>query len=126
MQRCSTTIDAAALQLPTVSQHIWICGGVLAQREMEKRRSPLVHRFRPFGGGGFFEALGVYRPMTLRLRGAKRARVRSRGDHVQPGPFSVFCPSPRFPVKIWRQDRFRATIANSLDLEHPPVGPSLG
>jgi hypothetical protein len=27
--------------------------GVLAQREMEKRRSPLVHRFRPFGAGIF-------------------------------------------------------------------------
>jgi len=26
---------------------------VLAQREMEKRRSPLVHRFRPFGAGIF-------------------------------------------------------------------------
>jgi hypothetical protein len=26
---------------------------VLAQREMEKRRSPLVHSFRPFGAGIF-------------------------------------------------------------------------
>ena len=37
---------------------------VLVQREMEKRRSPLVHRFRP-GGRGFSRHDGVYRPMTL-------------------------------------------------------------
>jgi hypothetical protein len=26
----------------------------------------------------------------------------------------------RFPEKIWRQDRLRATIANSVDLDHRP------
>jgi hypothetical protein len=36
---------------------------VLAQREMEKRRSPLVYRFRP-DGRGFSRHFGVYRPMT--------------------------------------------------------------
>ena len=75
-----------------------LAGHVLAQREMEKRRSPLVHRFRPFGAG-IFEALGVYRPMTLVLRGANRARVRSHSGHFQPKPFSVFCPSPRLQAK---------------------------
>jgi hypothetical protein len=42
-------------------QAIFTCHGfqpstdafVLAQRELEKRRSPLVHRFRPFGAGIF-------------------------------------------------------------------------
>jgi hypothetical protein len=29
------------------------CSHVLAQRELEKRRSPLVQRFRPFGAGIF-------------------------------------------------------------------------
>ena len=41
----------------------WVGCPVLAQREVEKRRSPLVHRFRP-GGRGFSRHLGVYRPMT--------------------------------------------------------------
>jgi hypothetical protein len=35
----------------------------VALREMEKRRSPLVYRFRP-DGRGFSRHLGVYRPMT--------------------------------------------------------------
>ena len=34
-------------------QYQWEADDVLAQREMEKRRSPLVHRFRPFGAGIF-------------------------------------------------------------------------
>ena len=37
--------------------------GVLAQREMEKRRSPVMDRFRP-DGRGFSRHLGVYRPMS--------------------------------------------------------------
>ena len=71
---------------------------VLAQREMERRRSPLVHRFRPFGRG-FFEALGVYRPMTLVPCGANRTRVMSRSGHFETGPFYFFCRSPGFPPK---------------------------
>src|SRR5882672_12854181 len=37
--------------------------------------------------------------MTLGLRGVNRARVMSRSGHVKTGPFSLFCPSPRFPAK---------------------------
>jgi len=41
-------------KLRLVSSPLLIAAGfVLAQREMEKRRSPLVHRFRPFGAGIF-------------------------------------------------------------------------
>src|ERR1700722_5699897 len=50
---------------------------VVAQREMEKRRSPLVYRFRP-DGRGFSRHLGVYRPMTrcgqCTARGGKLSR----------------------------------------------------
>jgi hypothetical protein len=77
-------------------------------------------------GRGLFEALGVYRPMTLVLRGANRARVMSRSGHFQAGVTFCFLPvATVFQREIWRQDRFRATIGNSVDLEHPPFGPAL-
>jgi hypothetical protein len=39
---------------------------VLAQREMEKGRSPLV--YIPPLRGGDFQGMGVYRPMTVSLQ----------------------------------------------------------
>jgi hypothetical protein len=35
---------------------------------------------------------------------------------------SGFLPMAFFPQKIWRQDRLRATIPNSVDLGHPSFG----
>ena len=37
----------------TMNLHLEFLNNVLAQRELEKRRSPLVQRFRPFGTGIF-------------------------------------------------------------------------
>jgi hypothetical protein len=43
-----------------------------------------------------------------------------------PGHFPFSARRPVFQGKSWRQDRFRATIANAVDLEHPPFGPAFG
>ena len=73
---------------------------------MEKGRSSLVQRFRSFRGGNF-EALGVYRPMTLVRPGANRTRVVSRSGHCKSEPFSVSACRPVFQRDISCQDRFR-------------------
>ena len=46
-----------------------------------------------------FEALGVYRPMTLVPCDTNRTRVLSRSGHSKTGPFCFFCRSLRCPAK---------------------------
>jgi hypothetical protein len=50
--------------------------GVLAQREMEKRRSPLV-QIPPLRAGDF-QGMRVYRPMTFLVVSVQRERIGSR------------------------------------------------
>jgi hypothetical protein len=51
--RALTEQSADIILIADPSGQIKYASPVLAQREMEKRRSPLVHRFRPFGAGIF-------------------------------------------------------------------------
>jgi hypothetical protein len=54
-----------------------------------------------------------------------RTGVLSRIGHREIGPFAFSAGRSVFQRKILRQDRFRAMIATSVDLEHPPVCPAL-
>jgi hypothetical protein len=40
------------------------------------------------------------------------------------GHFAFSTGRSLFQRKMLRQDRFRATLATSVDLEHPPLGPA--
>jgi hypothetical protein len=44
---------------------------------------------------------------------------------AKPGHFAFSAGRSVFQRKMLRQDRFRAAIATSVDLEHPPVCPAL-
>src|ERR1700683_934364 len=83
------------------------CGGpVLAQREMEKRRSPLVHRFRPFGAGIFLGMWGLSSDDS----GAARCEPCGRHEPQWSLPNRVVF---RFlPVASFSTEKFGARIAS--------------
>jgi len=69
----------------------------LAQREMEKRRSPLVHRFRPLGRD-FLRHWGSMSDDSWLSRCQPR-ESHERSGHVKTGPIFPFLPVARFQRK---------------------------
>jgi hypothetical protein len=59
--------------------------------------------------------------MTLVPCDTNRTRVLSRSGHCKTGDFAFSASRSVFQRKTLRQDRVRATIGNSVDLEHSPV-----
>jgi hypothetical protein len=59
--------------------------------------------------------------MTLVPCDTNRTRVLSRSGHCKTGDFAFSASRSVFQRKTLRQDRVRATIGNSVDLEHSTV-----
>ena len=93
---------------------------VLAQREMEKGRSPLVVRFRPFGAGIFKASWGLSSDdffcsvNSARGLSSRAARIGS----MSPAKLSLsMVVSPQSPLPFHLANPFLAVSQNRANLE---------